>query len=49
MSNEMKENKKKKMRQPGKKLMIGGTMGFVIIVYGAFVFFPILYGLWTSL
>ncbi len=49
MSNEMKENKKKKkMRQPGKKLMIGGTMGFVIIVYGTFVFFPILYGLWTS-
>ena len=49
MSNEMKENKKKKkMRQPGKKLMIGGTMGFVIVVYGTFVFFPILYGLWTS-
>lgn len=39
---------KKKIRQPGKKMMIVGTMGFVIIVYGTFVFFPILYGLWTS-
>ena len=29
-------------------MMIGGTMGFVIVVYGLFIFFPILYGLWTS-
>lgn len=36
------------MRQPGRRLMIGGTMGFVIVVYSLFVFFPILYGLWTS-
>ena len=36
------------LRQPGRRMMIGGTMGFVIVVYGLFIFFPILYGLWTS-
>lgn len=36
------------LRQPGRKLMIGGTMGFVIVVYSLFVFFPILYGFVTS-
>lgn len=39
---------KNKWRQPGKGLMIGGTITFVLVVYGVFVFFPILYGLWTS-
>lgn len=36
------------MRQPGRRLMIGGTMGFVLVTYGLFIFFPIVYGLWTS-
>lgn len=36
------------MRQPGRRLMIGGTVGFVIVSYGLFIFFPIVYGLWTS-
>lgn len=39
---------KSSVRQPGRKLMVGGTMGFVIVTYGLFIFFPILYGLWTS-
>lgn len=41
--------KKKQMIQPGRKGLILWSMTIVVLVYGVFVYFPIFYGLFTSL
>lgn len=43
-----KKSAQRKVQQPGSRLLVGGTMTFVVVVYGIFVFFPIIYGFITS-